>query len=217
MVGEWAFVSGWSRDSIAFRGQARVNTPILFLSLEISHLAGCIPPVLDHSTPIYLAIMHLLGHNLPDHKLIRVRTPSSPCRAFPVTCRTHPPSSDTQVALTSFHGISHHTSSRILARLQIHEQALVSGLTEPQITALSAFLSSPSNTATPAPTPICPPGAEPHGDWQGFPVVRESKGKARAVGGEDPLQDLKIETDLRRAVQSDIAHMRTIGTYKGRR
>lgn len=37
------------------------------------------------------------------------------------------------------------------------------------------------------------------------------------VGGEDPLQDLKIETDLRRAVQSDIAHMRTIGTYKGRR
>lgn len=37
------------------------------------------------------------------------------------------------------------------------------------------------------------------------------------MDGEDPLQNLKIETDLRRSVQSDIAHMRTIGTYKGRR
>ncbi|KAJ9120732.1 hypothetical protein QFC22_002663 [Naganishia vaughanmartiniae] len=143
--------------------------------------------------------MHLLGHNLPDHKLIRV-------------------------ALTSFHGISTHTSSRILARLQIHEQALVSGLTEPQITALSAFLSSPSNTPTPPPTPICPPGATPRADaqWgQAFPVGGGggSKGKARAAvrPGEDTLQDLKIETDLRRAVQSDIAHMRTIGTYRGKR
>ncbi|KAJ9116714.1 hypothetical protein QFC20_000649 [Naganishia adeliensis] len=135
--------------------------------------------------------MHLLGHNLPDHKLIRV-------------------------ALTSFHGVSNHTSSRILARLQIHEQALVSSLTEQQVTALSAFLSSPSNTAVPSPTPVCPPGATPHGDWSGFPQPRTTKGKAR-MDGEDPLQNLKIETDLRRSVQSDIAHMRTIGTYKGRR
>lgn len=121
-----------------------------------------------------------------------------------------------QVALTSFHGVSHHTSSRILARLQIHEQALVSSLTEQQVTALSAFLSSPSNTPVPSPTPVCPPGAAPHGDWSGFPQPRATKGKAR-MDGEDPLQNLKIETDLRRSVQSDIAHMRTIGTYKGRR
>lgn len=151
--------------------------------------------------------MHLLGHNLPDHKLIRV----SDCLTRRCVCLQF-----LQVALTSFHGVSHHTSSRILARLQIHEQALVSSLTEPQITALSAFLSSPSNTAVPAPTPVCPPGAIPHGDWTGFPQPRTSKGKARA-DGEDPLQNLKIETDLRRSVQSDIAHMRTIGTYKGRR
>jgi small subunit ribosomal protein S13 len=118
--------------------------------------------------------------------------------------------------LTSFHGVSHHTSSRILARLQIHEQALVSSLTEQQVTALSAFLSSPSNTPVPSPTPVCPPGATPHGDWSGFPQPRTTKGKAR-MDGEDPLQNLKIETDLRRSVQSDIAHMRTIGTYKGRR
>ncbi|KAG7571468.1 hypothetical protein FFLO_00651 [Filobasidium floriforme] len=127
--------------------------------------------------------MHLLGHNLPDHKLLRV-------------------------ALTSFYGISHHISYRLLARLQIHSEATVSNLTEAQVTALSAYLSSPSTNPSPDPTPICPPGQQP-----------STKGKEREVVAdrEDPLDTLKIETDLRRSLQSDIAHHRTIGTYRGKR
>jgi small subunit ribosomal protein S13 len=33
----------------------------------------------------------------------------------------------------------------------------------------------------------------------------------------DPLDELKIETDLRRSMQADIAHQRQVGTYRGRR
>ena len=84
-------------------------------------------------------------------------------------------------------------------------------MTEAQVTALSAYLSSPSTNPSPEATPICPPGQQP-----------SLKGKEREVVGvvadrEDPLDTLKIETDLRRSLQSDIAHHRTIGTYRGKR
>lgn len=117
-----------------------------------------------------------------------------------------------QVALTSFFGIGAHTSTRILARLQIHDKAVVSSLTESQITALSAYLSSPSTTPAPAATPVCPPGRDVEEvDFEA--LAADIKGKGR----EDPLENLKIETDLRRQVQSDIGHHRAIGTYRGRR
>ncbi|KAK4689291.1 small subunit ribosomal protein S13, partial [Tremellales sp. Uapishka_1] len=118
--------------------------------------------------------MHLLGHHLPDHKLVRV-------------------------ALTSFYGISDHISSRLLSRLQIHHTALVSSLTEPQVTALSAYLSSPSTTPPPAPITLAGSSAL-------------SSSTANAI-----LNTLKIETDLRRNLQADIGHQRTVGTYRGRR
>lgn len=125
--------------------------------------------------------MHLLGHYLPDHKPLRI-------------------------ALKAFYGISYPTASRLLARLQIPDQALVASLTENQITALSAYLSSPSTSAKPAPTPV----ATPEGS------AASAKGKAVAVA-ENPLDNLKIETDLRRQRHGDINHHRLVGTYKGRR
>jgi ribosomal protein S13 len=111
--------------------------------------------------------------------------------------------------LTSFYGISHHMSQRLLARLQIHNEALVSNLTEPQVTALSAYLSSPTTNPSPDLTPVCQPGQQPSSN--------KGKGRETETRQEDPLDILKIETDLRRSLQSDIAHHRTIGTYRGKR
>ncbi|KAL7421962.1 hypothetical protein Q5752_003734 [Cryptotrichosporon argae] len=128
--------------------------------------------------------MHLLGHHLPDHKLVRI-------------------------ALTSFYGISTSTSSRLLARLQIPLSTRVSSLSEPQITALSAFLSSPSTSTPPPATPLAvPPGAAA--------LQAASEGKSGRAA-EDPLNALLIETDLRRGLQADIGHHRVVGTYRGRR
>jgi len=33
----------------------------------------------------------------------------------------------------------------------------------------------------------------------------------------DPLDGLRIETDLKRDTQGDIAHLRQVGAYRGRR
>lgn len=119
-----------------------------------------------------------------------------------------------QVALTSFFGIGAHTSTRILARLQIHDSAPVSSLTEAQVTALSAFLSSPSTTPPPAPTPVCPPGVSVS-EWN--VLESEEADKLVDVQRGEAMNDLKIETDLRRQIQSDIGHHKAIGTYRGRR
>jgi ribosomal protein S13 len=100
-------------------------------------------------------------------------------------------------------------SQRLLARLQIHNEALVSNLTEPQVTALSAYLSSPTTNPSPNLTPVCPPGQQPSSN--------KGKGRETETRQDDPLDILKIETDLRRSLQSDIAHHRTIGTYRGKR
>ncbi|KAI9639362.1 30s ribosomal protein s13 [Dioszegia hungarica] len=119
--------------------------------------------------------MHLLGRHLPDHKPLRI-------------------------ALTAFYGISHPTSANLLARLSIPLATRVQDLTEPQITSLSSFLSSPSTSSRPADTPLSTPGAGPS-----------------STRMADPLDGLLIETDLRRKVQGDIAHLRQVGTYRGRR
>ncbi|KAL9939126.1 hypothetical protein V8E36_001939 [Tilletia maclaganii] len=72
--------------------------------------------------------MYLLGAHLPDHKLVHI-------------------------ALTNFLGINQHTARRLCARLQLHESAKVSSLSEAQITQLSAFLSSPSSIPARGPSP----------------------------------------------------------------
>lgn len=128
--------------------------------------------------------MHLLGHHLPEHNLIRI-------------------------ALRAFYGISYATSSRLLARLSIPNDAKVSSLTEQQITALSAYLSSPAASTPPTRLVLAAPGAKPDA----------AAAKAAAAEGplDDPLNSIKIEVDLRRQRQADIAHHRHIGTYRGRR
>jgi small subunit ribosomal protein S13 len=113
-----------------------------------------------------------------------------------------------QVALTSFYGLSHATTPRLLARLQIPTACKVSDLTESQITSLSAFLSSPSTTPPPPPTPLSRD-------------TDNGKGKGKEVTSTsnrlDPLEGLRIETDLKRDTQGDIAHLRQVGAYRGRR
>nr|XP_019046515.1 30S small subunit ribosomal protein S13 [Kwoniella bestiolae CBS 10118]OCF25445.1 30S small subunit ribosomal protein S13 [Kwoniella bestiolae CBS 10118] len=135
--------------------------------------------------------MHLLGHNLPDHKPLKI-------------------------ALLTFYGLSHPLASRLLARLSIHSEALVSDLTEPQLTSLSAYLSSPATTAKVRETQInlAPPGGRAlplPGNKSVVGAVNKGKGK------EDPLDELKLETEARRGMQGDIAHLRMVGTYRGKR
>jgi len=126
--------------------------------------------------------MHLLGRYLPDHKPLRI-------------------------ALGAFYGISNATASRLLARMSIPEHALVSSLTETQITALSGYLSSPATSGTAASTPVAAPGE----------VVKAPSGSRANAAKPDPLDTLQIETDLRRQRKADINHHRIVGSYKGRR
>jgi small subunit ribosomal protein S13 len=109
-----------------------------------------------------------------------------------------------KVALTSFYGLSHSTTPRLLARLQIPAGLKVQDLTESQITSLSAFLSSPATTPSPPATPLESESKK----------EKDVKGKEREV---DPLDGLRIETDLKRDTQGDIAHLRQVGAYRGRR
>ncbi len=108
--------------------------------------------------------------------------------------------------------MGHHLSERLIARLQIHRSCLVQDLTEPQITALSAYLSSTSTAERPNPTPLSTPALPPNCMKYTAPESSSSTGKAR-----DPLDGLKIETDLKKSMRADIAHLREIGTYRGRR
>ncbi|ORX35723.1 hypothetical protein BD324DRAFT_631396 [Kockovaella imperatae] len=135
--------------------------------------------------------MHLLGRNLLDHKPVRI-------------------------ALTNFFGIGHSLAPRILARLQIHHTCKVSELTEPQITALSAYLSSPVSSTHPDPTPLAVPALPPRCQTLRrieLPQVQTAPKPIR----RDVLDDLKIETDLKRSMLGDIQRLREIGTYRGRR
>jgi small subunit ribosomal protein S13 len=141
--------------------------------------------------------MHVLGVNLPDRKLLKVCTSLHmllllcPVLTGLTSC---PP---IQIALTSFHGVSHSTSRLICARLGFHDRLLVSELSEPQINQLSALLSSPSS-------------------FMSSHSAAESS-KAASSRGHDQLVNLVIESDLRRQVRSNIQHHRTVGSYKGRR
>ena len=107
--------------------------------------------------------------------------------------------------------MGHNTSQRICARLQIHHHCKVEQLTEPQITALSAYLSSTSTAAAAIETPLAAPPLPPKCMRYEPPSLPASPKSA------DPLDTLKIETDLKKQVSADIAHLKAIGTYRGRR
>ncbi|KAL7008552.1 hypothetical protein EMMF5_001814 [Cystobasidiomycetes sp. EMM_F5] len=73
-------------------------------------------------------------------------------------------------------------------------------LSEPQINQLSALLSSPTTFM----------GSAPSTSPESSPTVREVREHGR-------LANLRIESDLRRQVKEDIAHHRSVGSYRGRR
>ncbi|KAF9820155.1 hypothetical protein IEO21_01588 [Rhodonia placenta] len=131
---------------------------------------------------------------------------------------------DTQLAkfaLTHFYGIGHKTAHRLCARVQIHETCKVRDLTSNQITALTAFLSSPSTQPslpryTLATSNYVPPRI-------GEPVPENAATITSADGAPvkeslgDRLRNIKIESELRREIRENIAHQRMIGSYVGRR
>ncbi|GAA97173.1 uncharacterized protein L969DRAFT_91978 [Mixia osmundae IAM 14324] len=133
--------------------------------------------------------MILLGVNLPDRRLVKI-------------------------ALTAFHGISHHTSRLICARLLLHDRLKVEELSEDQLNSLSALLSSPATHPLVA-TPVQAPSV-PQASTSEVGQLRDDQTSERARR-EDPLRSLILEADLRRKVNADIAHHRNIGNYRGRR
>ena len=129
-----------------------------------------------------------------------------------------------QFALTHFYGIGPQTAHRICARFQIHDRCRVRDLTPTQLTSITAFLSSPS-TAQPAQrVPLASPSFRPK-PGPVTPATKSTitlKSKAtgstpstNAKGGNDPLGNLRIETELRKEIRQNIAHQRMIGSYVG--
>lgn len=137
--------------------------------------------------------MYLLGVLLPDHKALKI-------------------------ALTSFYGIGRNTSLRLMARLQIHERALVGELNPQQLTQLTAFLSSPSTAPPPPMTPLAdisyraPTETPPLRYHPAVGAKGEAAGEIR-----DKLAEIRIESELRREIRENIAHHKDVGSYKGRR
>ena len=118
--------------------------------------------------------------------------------------------------MTGFFGVGHKTASRILARLQIHHHCKVSELTEPQVTALTSYLSSPVSSARPSPTPLAIPAIPPAAITL-QPVQLPKVPTLPKAPKQDRLDTLKIETDLKKSMLADIFRLRQIGTYRGRR
>ncbi|SCV72432.1 BQ2448_3969 [Microbotryum intermedium] len=138
-------------------------------------------------------LVNLLGATLPDRKLVKI-------------------------ALLTFYGINHHTSSRIMARLQFHDQLRVSELSEPQLNALSALLSAPASAIRPS-TPLLPYSAStptPPTTTAGTSSNRGLIPRDPPPVTRDPISSLLLEEDLKRQMRANIAHHRQIGTLKGR-
>ncbi|KAH9981016.1 hypothetical protein BGW80DRAFT_1162252 [Lactifluus volemus] len=133
-------------------------------------------------------------------------------------------------ALTHFYGISRHTSSRICARLQIHDTCRIRQLSASQVTAITAFLSSPSTSPIPPRAPLASPTFQPPppstSSLEDLPGVRTYLAQLQKPPpplqthkskGADPLRWLRIESDLKREMRENIAHLRMIGSYVGKR
>ena len=125
--------------------------------------------------------------------------------------------------MTHFYGIGHKTAHRVCARFQIHDRCQVKDLTPTQLTSITAFLSSPSTAQPIQRVPLASPSFRPNpGSVTPNPQATSTpKPNAtpltNAKGGNDPLRNLKIETELRREIRENISHQRMIGSYVGRR
>ena len=155
-------------------------------------------------------MVHVLGINLPDSYVVRVRT----CHYV------WPFLTSFQFALTKIYGVGHHTAHRLCARLQVHDKCKVRELSPFQVTSLASFLSSPQ-TAPPLPRlPLAGPGhvpAPPTISTQVLQARFNEEMKKKEIRNVDPLRKLKIESELRREIRENIAHQRMIGSYVGRR
>lgn len=158
--------------------------------------------------------MYLLGAHLPDQKLVRVSILCSMRSKVYITNIFFL----LQIALTSFYGISHETARRLCARLQLHEAATVSSLNDSQVNILSAYLSSPGSVSAQKPSPTSPilgqAGSSNLIETNPSSSIPPSQ---RLSPSNDPLRSIVIESDLKRQIQGNIGHHRTIGTYRGRR
>ncbi len=112
-------------------------------------------------------------------------------------------------------------------------------LSEGQVTELSAYLSSPGSIPASRPTPtsiFIPARAGSSSSSSSLKTAEQLQEEARAhaqklskenplglpasqrpSAGMDPLRSLLIESDLRRQMQGNILHHKTVGSYKGRR
>jgi len=127
-----------------------------------------------------------------------------------------------RLALTGIYGIGRELATRICARLQIHETVMLPSLTPQQLTALTAFLSSPSSTPPLPPMPLAPPTFVPP-ERAPPPLVLQRPQQLQlterggTLGLGDRLRSLKIEVDLRREIRENIGHHKQVGSYVGRR
>jgi len=130
-----------------------------------------------------------------------------------------PDSQFTRFALTHFYGVGHRTAHRICARFQIHDRCRVKDLTPTQLTSITAFLSSPSTAQPVHQVPLASPRFSPKLGpiTKSTPSLKLNASSTNAKGGNDPLRNLKIETDLRKEIRENITHQRMIGSYVGRR
>ncbi|BGP37394.1 hypothetical protein JCM10450v2_001303 [Rhodotorula kratochvilovae] len=106
-----------------------------------------------------------------------------------------------------------------MARLQFHDQMRVQDLSEPQLNALSALLSAPAAAPRPS-TPLRPFTLSSSSSAASTLSAPSSSSdllpRDPPPVSADPLPNLVLEEDLKRARRADIAHHRTVGTLKGR-
>ncbi|GAA5872840.1 hypothetical protein JCM3774_006345 [Rhodotorula dairenensis] len=138
-------------------------------------------------------LVNLLGKALPDHKLVKI-------------------------AMRQFYGVGPAVADKIMARLQFHDQLRVRDLSERQLNSLSALLSAPAAHPRPS-TPL-----RPYSLASAVAAGSSSSSSSPDLIPRDPppaekdtLVNLQIEEDLLRKVRGDIAHLYSIGTWRGLR
>ncbi|POY76168.1 hypothetical protein BMF94_0891 [Rhodotorula taiwanensis] len=137
-------------------------------------------------------MVNLLGKALPDHKLVKI-------------------------AMRQFYGVGPVVADKIMARLQFHDQLRVRDLSERQLNSLSALLSAPSAHPRPS-TPLRPYSIAASTSTAGASASStELLARDPPAAEKDELVNLQIEEDLLRKVRGDIAHLYSIGTWRGLR
>ncbi|GAA5990720.1 hypothetical protein JCM10908_003205 [Rhodotorula pacifica] len=142
-------------------------------------------------------LVNLLGKALPDHKLIKI-------------------------AMRQFYGVGPVVADKIMARLQFHDQLRVRDLSERQLNSLSALLSAPSAHPRPS-TPLRPYSLSSTSSSSSSASSSSAASSADLIprdpppAEQDALVNLQIEEDLLRKVRGDIAHLYSIGTWRGLR